>query len=95
MLIGGGGGGLISFEIRLISKEINQAEPEYVNMHSLLINPLDLPLFFTCIFSSPNSFTEHSSAISNDTGLIPARVRHIFQSAHSAYKFRVTSKQGC
>ena len=41
MLIGGGGcifiysgsGRLISFEIRLISKEINRAEPEYVNMH--------------------------------------------------------------
>ena len=26
---------LISFEINLISKEISEAEPEYMNMHSL------------------------------------------------------------
>ena len=26
---------LISFEIRLISKEIGRAEPEYMNMHPL------------------------------------------------------------
>ena len=42
-LIGGGGGGcifiysgsdrLVSFEIKLISKEVSRAEPEYMNMH--------------------------------------------------------------
>ena len=43
-LIGGGGGGgvysyysdrarLVSFEIKLISKEVSWAEPEYMNIH--------------------------------------------------------------
>ena len=42
-LIGGGGEGgifiysgrarLVSFEIKLISKEVSRAEPEYMNMH--------------------------------------------------------------
>ena len=41
-LIGGGGGSifiysgaarLVSFEIKLISKEVSRAEPEYMNIH--------------------------------------------------------------
>ena len=36
---------LISFEINLISKEINRVEPEYMNMH-FPINALDPPLLY-------------------------------------------------
>ena len=41
-----GSGRLISFEMRLTSKEISRAEPEYMNMHSPSppINALDPPL---------------------------------------------------
>ena len=40
------GGSRVLIEIRLISKKVSQAEPEYINMHPPPppINALDLPL---------------------------------------------------
>ena len=61
-LIGGGGGGcifiysgrarLVSFEIKLISKEVSRAEPEYMNIHPPPISVLATAL---CVYQYGDS----------------------------------------